>query len=168
MLFCFNPYKGFKPIATMSLASPCRPLRCFNPYKGFKPIATHAFWLVKAGEAVSIPIRVLSRSRLSIRCLHQCTLIVSIPIRVLSRSRLFTQLRILCNDISFNPYKGFKPIATPGRFFLAGVLEVVSIPIRVLSRSRPHPNLCRDDFCSVSIPIRVLSRSRRPVNVLYP
>ena len=38
----FNPYKGFKPIATRHLSGDGQYKRCFNPYKGFKPIATQA------------------------------------------------------------------------------------------------------------------------------
>ena len=36
----FNPYKGFKPIATVASAVCAAGVLCFNPYKGFKPIAT--------------------------------------------------------------------------------------------------------------------------------
>ena len=40
----FNPYKGFKPIATWKVGQPKPKVVGFNPYKGFKPIATIAFY----------------------------------------------------------------------------------------------------------------------------
>ena len=39
-LLRFNPYKGFKPIATNPRTIARAAFQCFNPYKGFKPIAT--------------------------------------------------------------------------------------------------------------------------------
>jgi len=131
----FNPYKGFKPIATSAANSRCA-IASFNPYKGFKPIATSLESLsFSLYRHVSIPIRVLSRSRLGAAVGVPVLWLVSIPIRVLSRSRRPAIPRFRSSASCFNPYKGFKPIATSPFPSVTSAL-LVSIPIRVLSRSR--------------------------------
>jgi len=78
---------------------------------------------------------VIARSRLLDAIVNNVGRYVSTPIRVLSRSRPEAKRQPKFFGMCFNPYKGFKPIATK-YWDLVIELTSVSIPIRVLSRSR--------------------------------
>ena len=85
----------------------------FNPYKGFKPIATLLPFSVNRQHLVSIPIRVLSRSRQTGLCK-----VLAIAWSCFNPYKGFKPIATSIfavrstSSACFNPYKGFKPIAT--------------------------------------------------------